>query len=75
MTTLEIANLSVIPPLMSQSQFALFTGVTADTVRGWVENSTIPTVKIGKQRFINIKLLSGELEQGKTIFVQGDYRE
>lgn len=57
---------------MSQEQFANFTGVTKDTVRGWVEARTIPVVKIGRQQFINLKLLSGELEH-KTVFVRGDY--
>ncbi len=73
MTIENIVNLSMIPPVMSQKQFALFTGVSDDTVRGWVEGRTLPIVKIGKQRFINVKMLSGELETGKTIFVRGDY--
>lgn len=73
MTIENVVNLSMIPPVMSQKQFAQFTGVSDDTVRGWIEGRTLPTVKIGKQQFINIKMLSGELENGKTIFVHGDY--
>lgn len=69
----QIVNLSIVPPLMSQAQFASFVGVSADTVRGWVEGRTIPIAKIGKQNFINLRALSGELDDGKTIFVRGDY--
>lgn len=69
---MNVINLSILPPVMSQEQFATFTGVSKDTVRGWVENRTIPVVKIGRQQFINLKLLSGELTE-KTIFVRGDY--
>lgn len=68
-------NLSVLPPVMSQQQFASFTGVTDDTVRGWVENKTVPTVKIGRQRFINVTNFAEELRSGKSIFVKGDYDE
>lgn len=69
----NIINLSILPPVMSQKQFATFTGVSDDTVRGWVEGRTVPVVKIGKQMFINLASFTGELKEGKTIFVRGDY--
>jgi len=66
-------NLSVLPPVMSQQQFSSFTGVSPGTVRGWVEGRTLPIVKIGKQRFINLVLFSDELSNGKSIFCRGDF--
>lgn len=65
---------TVVPPVSSQSQFANWVGVSDDTVRGWVENRTLPTVKIGRQRFICLKTYLREIESGKTIFNSGDYR-
>lgn len=69
----SIVNLSVISPVLSQEQFANFTGVTPDTVRGWVENHTLPTIKLGRQRFINVVSFFDDLKSGKTIFSRGDY--
>ncbi|UTF61284.1 helix-turn-helix domain-containing protein [Gilvimarinus sp. DA14] len=68
-------NLSVLPPVSSQEQFAQWLGTTPDTVRGWVENSTIPHVKIGRQRFINITRLVDQIREGKTIFSRGDFSD
>jgi len=68
-----LINLSVISPVVSQEQFATFIGTTPDTVRGWVENDTLPHVKMGRQRFINIVAFVDDLKNGKTIFSRGDY--
>lgn len=66
-------NLSVIPPVCSQEQCATFMGVSKDTVRGLVETDALPTVKIGRQRFINFQRLLADLQAGKTQFTRGDY--
>lgn len=70
---LTTVNLSVVSPISSQEQFASFVGVSADTVRGWVEKQIVPTVKVGKRRFINNQELSSQLKSGKTIFTSGDF--
>ncbi|MFO1390462.1 hypothetical protein [Cellvibrio sp.] len=66
-------TLSVIPPVCSQEQCAVFLGVTKDTIRGFVETDALPTVKIGRQRFINFQKLLSDLQAGKTQFTRGDY--
>jgi excisionase family DNA binding protein len=66
-------RLSVLPPVSSQEQFSNFTGVSRDTVRGWIETNAIPHVKIGRQRFINVVRFVQDLESGKTQFTRGDY--
>lgn len=66
--------LSVLPPLVSRELFAQVTGASMDTVRGWAQTDTIPTVKIGRQRLINLGRLIQDLNQGKRIFKQGDYQ-
>lgn len=68
-----IVNLSVISPVVSQEQFAAFIGSTPDTVRGWIENDTLPHVKIGRQRYINVIAFVDDLKNGKTIFSRGEY--
>lgn len=62
-------------PVMSQELYSISVGVTKDTVRGWVEQGTIPTVKIGRQRFVNVQKVVSDLEEGKTIFSRGDYED
>lgn len=66
-------KLSVLPPVSSQEQFSQFLGVSKDTVRGWVETDTIPHVKIGRQRFINVTEFVRLLQAGKTIYTRGDF--
>lgn len=68
-------NFSVLPPLLSREHFANFVGTTLDTVRGWAQTDTIPTVKVGRHRLINIAKLTEDLHSGKSIFTQGDYRD
>lgn len=58
---------------MSQERYAALVGVSKDTVRGWLEQGTIPSVKVGKQRFVNVRKVIAELDDGKTIFTRGDY--
>lgn len=65
-------NLSIVSPISSQEQFAGLIGVTVDTVRGWVEKGVVPTVKIGKRRFINNIKFSNQLNSEKTIFSSCD---
>ncbi len=67
-------NLTTLPPILSREQFAVFIGTTADTVRGWMQSNTIPSVKVGRQRLVNVALLVRDLHNGKTIFNQGDYQ-
>lgn len=60
-------------PLCSLDVFAQIADVSPDVVRGWVETHTVPTVKVGRRRLINLHQLKKDLELGKTIFCQGDY--
>ena len=68
-------SFSALPPLLSRELFAAFTGASMDTVRGWAQTNTIPTVKVGRQRLINLEELTKDLRNGKTTFQQGDYGE
>jgi len=66
-------NLVVIPPLMSQEQFATFVGKPISTVTGWVATRAVPTVKVGGSRLINFERLRSDLREGKSHFQRGDY--
>lgn len=49
--------------------------ISEDTVRGWIESYTVPTVKIGRHRVVNLHRIRRDLERGKTIFCSGDYAD
>ena len=68
-----LARFTILPPIASQEHFSNLIGVTKATVRGFVETDTLPHVKIGRQRFINIIKLIDDLKAGKTTFARGDY--
>ncbi|MDT4853336.1 hypothetical protein FQZ97_875990 [compost metagenome] len=65
-------------PFCSQLVLAEMLGIaqiTEDVVRGWVETQTVPTVKIGRRRVINLHRIRKDLERGKTVFCAGDYSD
>ncbi len=65
-------------PFCSQIVLAEMIGiddVTPDVVRGWVESHTVPTVKIGRRRVINLHRIRRDLDRGKTVFCAGDYSD
>ena len=37
--------------------------ITPDVVRGWVESATVPTIKIGRRRVINLHRIRRDLER------------
>jgi hypothetical protein len=49
--------------------------ITPDVVRGWVESATVPTIKIGRRRVINLHRIRRDLDRGKTVFCAGDYTD
>lgn len=57
----------------SAEAFADMCGVSIDTVVGWIRTGTVPAVKVGDARLINIERLCEDLEQGKDQFDEGDY--
>lgn len=65
-------------PFCTQLVLAEMMGVeqiTEDVVRGWVESNTLPTVKIGRRRVINLHRIRRDIERGKSVFCQGDYAD
>ncbi len=60
----EITN-APSPLVMDPVRFAELTGVTLDTIRGWINRDQIPTTKIGRRRMINLVLLEKELLQAE----------
>lgn len=65
-------------PFCSQMVFAEMLGiedVTPAVVRGWVESATVPTVKIGRRRVINLHRIRRDIDRGKTVFCAGDYAD
>lgn len=62
--------------LCSKETFAAMCGVSVDTVIAWMQNGTVPSVKMGRPRLVNLAQLRADLDRGKkTIFSQGDYSD
>jgi hypothetical protein len=45
-------------PIMDQELFSQKIGISKDTVRGMVATQQLPTVKIGRRRFVNLAELN-----------------
>ena len=45
-------------PLVTRFLFAQMSGLTPDHVRGMIDRGLLPTVKLGRQRLINLALLT-----------------
>lgn len=61
--------------LCSKETFAAMNGVSVDTVVAWIHTGTVPSVKMGRPRLVNLARLRADLANGKTVFVQGDYSD
>ncbi|BAU76101.1 MerR family transcriptional regulator [Metapseudomonas furukawaii] len=59
--------------VMSAEAFADMCGVSVETVVGWMDNGTVPAVRVQGSRLINLERLCEDLEHGKDEFDEGDY--
>lgn len=59
--------------VMSAEAFAGMCGVSVETVVDWMDNGTVPAVRVQGSRLIDLELLCEDLEQGKDAFDEGDY--
>ncbi|KEI71402.1 excisionase family DNA-binding protein [Endozoicomonas elysicola] len=48
--------------IQSVESFAQRVGVSAETVRTWIKDNRIPTIKMGKRRLIDIRKLKAKLD-------------
>ncbi|MDZ4190419.1 MAG: DNA-binding protein [Pseudomonas sp.] len=66
----------VIPPFCTREEFARLTGLLEkgpEVVRGMCNQSTLPTVQVGRHQLVNVRKLLQDLDLGKTEFLAGDY--
>ncbi|MAG66960.1 MAG: DNA-binding protein [Pseudomonadales bacterium] len=61
--------------MCSKEIFAAMLGVSVDTVIAWIQSKTVPSVKMGRPRLVNLAQIRTDLANGKTIFAQGDYTD
>lgn len=61
--------------MCSKETFAAMLGVSVDTVIAWIQSKTVPSVKMGRPRLVNLAQIRADLANGKTIFAQGDYTD
>lgn len=57
-------NVAIESPVMTKEMFAKKVGLTEETIRGMIYAKTLPTVKRGKHRLINVAALTAECLQG-----------
>ena len=47
-------------PEMTIEEYAKKTGVSEDTIRGWIKTGKLPTYKVGKRRMVNMVARANE---------------
>lgn len=66
----------VLPPVCTREEFARLTGLEGKgnaVVLGMCNQSTLPTVRVGRHSLVNVYQLIQDLCAGKTEFLPGDY--
>lgn len=59
--------------LCSIKTFAEMSGVTIEEALMWVENGTIPSMRLADFRMVNLARLRRDMNKGKLTFNPGDY--
>jgi hypothetical protein len=59
--------------LCSIKTFAELSGISIEEAINWVDNGTIPSMRLADFRMVNLARLRADLEKGKTVFAEGDY--
>ena len=54
----SLSNVAVFIPLCTVENFARSAGLTTDAVRGQIRLGHLPTIKIGRYRYINLAEIS-----------------
>jgi len=64
--------LLIAVPVMTKERFAELVGVEVGVVRGMLDRSYLPSIKIGRHRFINVAALQARClaENSETGFVK-----
>jgi excisionase family DNA binding protein len=57
-------TIAIETPVMTKEMFARKVGLSEETIRGMIYAKTLPTVKRGKHRLINIAALTTECIEG-----------
>ena len=60
--------------LCSVKTFAEMSGVSIEEAINWVDNGTVPSLRLAEFRMVNLARLRDDLLKGKTTFTEGDYR-
>lgn len=45
-------------PVMTRQRFCELSGVSEEVARGWMQKGSVPTVKVGKRRLVNVAALT-----------------
>lgn len=62
-----------IDDLCSVRTFAEMSGISVEEAVDWVDNGTIPSMRLADFRMVNLARLRADLLKGKTEFNAGDY--
>lgn len=59
--------------LCSVKTFAEMSGISIEEASDWVDNGTVPSMRLADFRMVNLARLREDLLKGKTEFKAGDY--
>ncbi|MGG5873913.1 hypothetical protein [Pseudomonas peli] len=59
--------------LCSVKTFAEMSGISIEEAIDWVDNGTVPSMRLADFRMVNLARLRDDLLNGKTTFKEGDY--
>lgn len=59
--------------LCSVKTFAEMSGISIEEAIDWVDNGTVPSMRLADFRMVNLARLRADLLKGKTEFKAGDY--
>ncbi|HZX17130.1 MAG TPA: hypothetical protein VFF22_09750 [Pseudomonas sp.] len=60
--------------LCSVKTFAEMSGISIEEAIDWVDNGTVPSMRLADFRMVNLARLRADLLKGKKQFKAGDYR-
>ena len=59
--------------LCSVKTFAEMSGISIEEAIDWLDNGTVPSMRLADFRMVNLARLRDDLLKGKTTFKEGDY--
>ena len=57
-TQLIPSEISLQTPFATKSKFSALTGLSEDTIRSLIQRGSLPSIKVGRHRLVNVALIT-----------------